>query len=98
MQAWTLDAASQCRMEQRHLCSSNSCAHGQPQVAWITPSELFTPAYGAAVGAFILRRHAEAFAPKRLRIIEVGGGNGTLAKDILVRCAEWASGCQPLHP
>jgi hypothetical protein len=54
-------------------------------VAWITPSELFTPAYGAALGAFILQRHAEDAAVQPLRIVEVGGGNGTLAKDILVR-------------
>jgi SAM-dependent MidA family methyltransferase len=67
-------------------------------VAWITPSELFTPAYGAALGAFILQRHAETAAEEPLRILEVGGGNGTLARDILVRSsAEWVSGCRHIH-
>jgi hypothetical protein len=99
MPAWALGTARQRSREQDYLCSSHSIAHDHAQVAWITPSELFTPAYGAALGAVILQRHAGAAAPQPLRIVEVGGGNGTLAKDILVRSsAEWASGCQPPHP
>jgi len=53
-------------------------------VAWITPSEVFTPVYGAAIASYILQRHAERGGAAPLRIVEVGGGNGTLAKDVLV--------------
>lgn len=61
------------------------------QVAWITPSELFTPAYGGAIGAFILQRHAAIGGGQPLRIVEVGGGNGTLAADVLVRSSHHKS-------
>ena len=42
------------------------------QVAWLTPSELFTPYYGAAVASFLLAEHARTRATGApLRIIEV---------------------------
>lgn len=95
---WTRQASSSSGMRQPRLCSSNSLPRARPQVAWITPSELFTPVYGAAIGAFILQRQAEAAAPQPLRIVEVGGGNGTLAKDILVcQCIGRSAKSRSLH-
>ena len=42
------------------------------QVAWLTPSELFTPYYGAAVASFLLAEHARTHATGApLRVIEV---------------------------
>jgi hypothetical protein len=49
--------------------------------AWLTPAELFSPHYGAALAAFITAHHAPTGAP--LHIIEVGAGRGTLARDVL---------------
>ncbi len=56
-------------------------------MAWITPSELFTPVYGSAIASFILQHHAAHASGEPLSIVEVGGGNGTLAKDIMVSTA-----------
>jgi len=53
--------------------------------AWLTPAELFTPHYGAALAAFAA--HAfDRHAPGRgapVEILELGGGTGTLARDVL---------------
>lgn len=69
--------------------------HGQSlQASWLTPSEIFTPFYGQAVANFILDKHNQMAEPgERLGIIEIGGGTGTLARDILnhVRSAAPAS-------
>ena len=40
----------------RRLCP------GAWQVAWLTPSELFTPFYGRAVASFLLAEHARTAA------------------------------------
>ena len=54
------------------------------QTSWLTPSEIFTPFYGRAVANFVLDRHAQMAAPQDpLRIFEIGGGTGTLARDVL---------------
>lgn len=51
------------------------------QVSWLTPAEIFQPHYGRAITTAILRNYVEN---QPLNIIEVGGGSGRLAKDILV--------------
>lgn len=57
------------------------------QVSFLTPAELFTPWYGAILARHIFehRKHNLGQDGAPLNIIEIGGGNGTLAKDILVR-------------
>lgn len=57
------------------------CADGS-QVAWLTPSEIFTPHYGAAVASCLLE-DTRLRGKQPLRVIEIGGGTGTLAKDVL---------------
>ncbi|CAL8470142.1 g9684 [Coccomyxa elongata] len=54
------------------------------QASWLTPSEIFTPYYGCAIANFILDKHSQMAEPGTpLRIFEIGGGTGTLARDIL---------------
>ena len=58
------------------------------QTSWLTPSEIFTPFYGQAIANFVLDKHAQmtassSFAAEPLRVFEIGGGTGTLARDIL---------------
>lgn len=55
------------------------------QVSWLTPAEIFQPHYGRAIATSITKKHPEK---QPLNIIEVGGGSGRLAKDILVRLPE----------
>lgn len=47
--------------------------------AWMTPVEVFAPHYSRALASYMLR-HARESA---LRVVEVGGGNGTNARCIL---------------
>lgn len=49
-------------------------AHG-----WATPVELFSPGFSRALGRSVLSRAS----PGPVRVVEVGGGRGTLAKDVL---------------
>ena len=51
------------------------------QVSWLTPTEIFRPQYGCAVSTAIVKTYPEK---QPLNIIEVGGGSGRLAKDLLV--------------
>ena len=53
-----------------------------PENAWITPSELFKPYYGYAVANFILNQ-MENMKVKKLKIVEIGPGTGTIADSIL---------------
>lgn len=55
--------------------------HHHLQVSWLTPAEIFQPHYGQAVTTAIMRNRS---AKQPLNIIEIGGGSGRLAKDILV--------------
>ncbi|EFN53988.1 hypothetical protein CHLNCDRAFT_25175, partial [Chlorella variabilis] len=57
----------------------------QLQASWLTPVEIFQPHYGRAVAACILHRWRQlaAAAPPPLLIYEIGGGTGTLARNIL---------------
>lgn len=55
------------------------------QVSWLTPAEIFQPHYGRAIATSIMKKHPEQ---QPLNIIEVGGGSGRLAEDILVRLPE----------
>ena len=56
----------------QHLAQQASEMPRHLQVAWLTPSELFTPYYGAAVASFLLAEHARMRATGApLRIIEV---------------------------
>lgn len=69
------------------------------QASWLTPVEIFQPHYGRAIAACILGRWrqlaASAAAAGRpappLRIYEIGGGTGTLARNVLVRSAARAA-------
>ena len=54
------------------------------KVAWLTPAEIFSPVYGASMAAFIREQHRLRMRGEPLRIVEIGGGTGTLAADILV--------------
>lgn len=56
------------------------------KMAWLTPAEIFSPVYGAAVATFICEQHRPHTHGEGLNIMEVGGGTGTLAVDILARC------------
>lgn len=58
------------------------------QTAWLTPVELFKPWYGQAVAKYIVRHHSLRKQRQPLHIAEVGGGNGTLAANILVCAAK----------
>ena len=49
--------------------------------AWLTPAELFTPHYGAALAGWMLSPQAGEGGVRE--IVEVGGGTGTLACDVL---------------
>eukprot|EP00892_Ulva_mutabilis_P008608 jgi/Ulvmu1/6119/UM027_0097.1 len=51
--------------------------------SWLTPVELFQPWYAQAVAQFIVRHHTKRRPSHPLTIVEVGGGQGTLAKGIL---------------
>lgn len=54
------------------------------QTSWLTPSEIFTPFYGKAIANFILHKHSQmAEFGSKLNILEIGGGTGTLARDVL---------------
>ncbi|CAI5976861.1 unnamed protein product, partial [Closterium sp. NIES-64] len=56
--------------------------YASADTSWFTPSELFQPWYGYAVADFILSSHSPT---KPLKMYEVGGGGGTLARNILDR-------------
>lgn len=55
------------------------------QVSFLTPVELFTPWYGYILARHILehRKHNLGQEGQPLVVYEIGGGNGTLARDIL---------------
>ena len=53
------------------------------QVAWLTPSEIFSPFYGRAVAMYMLQQHRAAASAQPLQVYELGAGTGTLARDIL---------------
>jgi SAM-dependent MidA family methyltransferase len=58
---------------------------GVVQVAWLTPVELFQPHYGNAIAKYVLETFKHALHTKTdLHIYEIGGGTGTLAKNVLV--------------
>eukprot|EP00968_Pinguiococcus_pyrenoidosus_P020241 scaffold2325_cov257-Pinguiococcus_pyrenoidosus.AAC.11 len=52
---------------------------------WLTPAEIFRPHYGSAVAEYLLAAHARWAPAEPLRIVEIGGGNGVAALDILER-------------
>jgi len=55
------------------------------QIAWLTPAEIFSPHYGQAIAAYIVQKtRITRTADKPLCVLEIGGGTGTLASDILV--------------
>ena len=66
------------------------------QVAWLTPSEIFSPHYGRAIAACMMRTRKEAEHVQPLRIIEIGGGTGTLAADIMASPIKRAPCAKPL--
>ncbi|CAL5218657.1 g361 [Coccomyxa viridis] len=59
-------------------------AYDRLEASWLTPSEIFTPYYGRAIANFILDKHSQMAEPgSKLSIVEIGGGTGTLARDVL---------------
>jgi hypothetical protein len=54
------------------------------QTSWLTPSELFQPWYGEAVARYVVRHHVRQQTKSPLRIVELGGGRGTFARNFLV--------------
>ncbi|GIL75540.1 hypothetical protein Vretimale_15115 [Volvox reticuliferus] len=71
-----------CRDEFNILVSKK---YQELETSFLTPAELFSPWYGACIARHIVehRRHHLAMEGQPLLIVEVGGGNGTLARDIL---------------
>ena len=68
---------------ERPLTLQQLCLHCM-QASWLTPSEIFTPYYGRAIANFILDKHSQMAEPgSKLSIVEIGGGTGTLARDVL---------------
>lgn len=53
-----------------------------PENAWVTPCELFKPYFGYTIANFIINQ-MENRRMKKLRILEIGPGTGTLADTIL---------------
>ena len=55
------------------------------EVSFLTPVELFTPFYGHIIARHMMehRKHNLGQEGHPLVIYEIGGGNGTLARDIL---------------
>ncbi|MEW5300862.1 MAG: hypothetical protein WDW36_003761 [Sanguina aurantia] len=56
------------------------------EVAFLTPAELFSPWYGAILARHMFehRKHnLLSRVDEPLNVVEIGGGNGTLARDIL---------------
>ncbi len=66
-------------------CGGRCCTPWM-QVSFLTPVELFTPWYGYILARHILehRKHNLGQEGQPLVLYEIGGGNGTLARDILV--------------
>ena len=61
--------------------------------AWLTPSELFQPMYGAALAAYVLKAAEEDGSLQGgLRVIEVGPGTGTAARDFMLHVRGAAPG------
>ena len=64
-------------------------AERYPKNAWLTPSEIFKPYYGMTIGNYINFRLGEyqeqdpGIKSQRVKIIEVGAGNGSAANSIL---------------
>lgn len=60
-----------------------------PENAWLTPSEIFKPWYGMSIANYISRclneyeKNDPITKNQRLKIIEVGAGNGSAAESIL---------------
>ena len=50
---------------------------------WHTPTELFQPAYGFVIANYIIQKYINDPRSSDLKIYEIGGGNGTLMKNIL---------------
>ena len=53
-----------------------------PENAWVTPCELFKPYYGYTIANF-MQNQMDNRDMKKLRIVEIGPGTGTLADSIL---------------
>ncbi len=49
----------------------------------MTPSELFSPAYGEALARHVVHVHQARGGKQPLQVFELGGGTGTLALDFL---------------
>lgn len=52
---------------------------------WLTPVEIFSPHVGSCLGSYMLSRLESSKMGDPLRIVEIGGGTGTLSRDVL----EW---------
>ncbi|QDZ22027.1 S-adenosyl-L-methionine-dependent methyltransferase [Chloropicon primus] len=50
--------------------------------SWLTPAEIFQPYYGQAVARYLVQDLLER-GEQELRVCEIGGGNGTLAANVL---------------
>ncbi|KAG2497193.1 hypothetical protein HYH03_004782 [Edaphochlamys debaryana] len=71
-----------CRDEFNILISNK---YKELETSFLTPAELFSPWYGACIARHMVehRRHHLGMEGQPLVVVEVGGGNGTLARDVL---------------
>lgn len=58
-------------------------AYARGGTSWLTPVETFTPHYARAIARSVVERHANLYPGEPLQMLEVGGGNGTCAEDVL---------------
>ncbi|KAJ3107010.1 hypothetical protein HDU97_004979 [Phlyctochytrium planicorne] len=61
--------------------TAESSTSGSPQL-WHTPSELFNPWYGYAIGRYIVEK-AKNEGLDSINVYEIGGGNGTLMHNVM---------------
>jgi len=68
---------------------SKTLAKRYPENAWLTPSEIFKPWYGMSIANYLSRTFEEykqndpLVKNQKLKIIEIGAGNGSAAESIL---------------
>eukprot|EP00798_Chlamydomonas_sp_ICE-L_P003189 gene3189-13203_t len=81
-----------CKMEYQKVVGQH---YKDLEVSFLTPAELFSPWYGSIMARHIFehRKHNLLKEGEELNIHEIGGGNGTLARDML----DWIRDNRPVE-